>query len=59
MSKWVVSRVIDILIAFTLATLLLWFGAISHPEFFPESFFQYWGSTMPASVTATKTVLVK
>ncbi|WMP18534.1 hypothetical protein [Thiothrix lacustris] len=50
MFKWFVSSVTDILIAFTLATLLLLYGAMSHPEMFPQRFFQYWTLTSPHSV---------
>lgn len=50
MFKWVVSRVVDILIVFVLATVLLWFGATRYPEFFPQSFFQYWGGVVPSQV---------
>lgn len=55
-SKWVVSCVTDILIAFSLATLLLWYGATSHPEFFPRSFFQYWGAVVPVSASSSASV---
>lgn len=47
MFKWVVSRVTDILIAFTLATLLLAYGAITYPEYFPQRFFRYWTLAAP------------
>lgn len=47
MFKWFVSSVTDILIAFTLATLLLLYGAVSHPELFPQRFFQYWAVAKP------------
>ena len=47
MFKWFVSSVTDILIAFTLATLLLLYGAVSHPELFPQRFFQYWTVANP------------
>ncbi len=47
MFKWFVSRVTDVLIAFALATLLLWYGAVTRPEFFPQRFFQYWTVATP------------
>ncbi len=50
--KWFVSRVTDLLIAFALATLLLLYGAFSHPEIFPQLFFQYWTVATPNSVPA-------
>ncbi|EIJ35899.1 hypothetical protein [Thiothrix nivea] len=53
MFKWVVNSVTDTLIAFILATVLLWYGAVSYPEFFPKSFHQYWGVAKPEPVAAS------
>ncbi len=53
MYKWFVSRVTDILIAFAVATLLLLYGVMRHPEVFPQRFFQYWTVTSPQSVSET------
>ncbi len=50
MFKWFVSRVTDVLIAFALATLLLLYGAFSHPDIFPRRFFDYWTVATPNSV---------
>ena len=50
MFKWFVSRVTDVLIAFALATLLLLYGAFSHPDVFPQRFFHYWTVATPNSV---------
>jgi hypothetical protein len=48
--KWFVSRVVDLLIVFVLATILLWLGATRYPTFFPQSFYHYWGALIPAQV---------
>lgn len=49
MFKWFVSRITDILIAFTLATVLLAYAGITYPEYFPQRFFQYWTVAAPTS----------
>lgn len=49
MFKWMVSRVTDLLIAFTLATLLVWFGLIKYPELFPQRLAQYWSAVTPVT----------
>jgi hypothetical protein len=51
--KWFVSSVTDILIAFALATLLLLYGVMSHPEVFPQHFFKYWTVTNPYAAQET------
>ncbi|WGZ95670.1 MAG: hypothetical protein QJT81_06700 [Candidatus Thiothrix putei] len=51
MSKWFVNCVTDLLIVFALATLLLFYVAVTHPEFFPQRFFQYWVVAKPESVS--------
>jgi hypothetical protein len=50
-SKWFVNCVTDLLIAFILATLLLFYTAVTHPEFFPQRFFHYWAVAKPESVS--------
>lgn len=47
MVKWLINSVTDLLIAFTLATLLLFVGAVNYPEFFPQRFFHYWALATP------------
>jgi hypothetical protein len=41
-----------VLIAFALATLLLLYGAFSHPDIFPQRFFDYWTVAAPNAVPA-------
>jgi len=43
MFKWMVGYIVDTLLVFLIATLLLWYGAAHFPDFFPSKFFQYWG----------------
>jgi hypothetical protein len=47
-SKWIVNRLVDLLLVFALATLLLWWGASRYPAFFPERFQQHWGAVSPS-----------
>lgn len=47
MFNWVVNRLVDILIVFALATLLLWIGAMRYPEMVPTAFYHYWGIAAP------------
>jgi hypothetical protein len=59
MFKWVVGRVTDILLAFVVVTVLLWYGASHYPEFFPRQFFHYWSVVTPDSgLQATTTAQV-
>jgi hypothetical protein len=55
MFKWMVGRVTDILLAFAVVTLLLWYGASHYPELFPRQFFQYWSVVAPAPVSQVTT----
>lgn len=50
MSNWIISRLVDLLLVFALATLLLWWGASRYPSFFPERFQQYWGVVLQMDV---------
>ncbi|HRJ51657.1 MAG TPA: hypothetical protein PLE99_02730 [Candidatus Thiothrix moscowensis] len=55
MFDWMVNRLIDVLLVFVLATVVLWWGAVRYPELFPAAFYHYWGVAMPvaeAPVTA-------
>ena len=45
--QWFINSVTDLLIAFALATLFLFAGAVNYPEFFPQRFFQYWAVAIP------------
>lgn len=63
MTKWFINSVTDLLIAFTLATLLLFMVAVNYPELFPQRFFQYWAvatpdATPPAPSEASRQVSV-
>lgn len=55
MFNWVINRLIDILIVFALATLLVWIGAMRYPEMVPTAFYHYWGMTVPVEKTVTAT----
>ncbi|MDQ5767820.1 hypothetical protein [Thiothrix subterranea] len=47
MLQWLINSVTDVLIAFALATLFLFVGAVNYPEFFPQRFFHYWVVATP------------
>ena len=53
MFKWVINRLIDILLVFLIVSALLWYAAVNYPQFFPIQFFSYWH--LPAPMTAAQT----
>lgn len=46
-TQWFIKRVTDLLIAFAVATVLLFVGAVNYPAFFPQQFFHYWTLAKP------------
>ena len=52
MSKWVVKRLIDLLIVFILVSIALWYGVKHYPQFFPQRIQHYWGFLVPQTSTS-------
>ncbi|UOG93585.1 MAG: hypothetical protein L3K52_07605 [Candidatus Thiothrix sulfatifontis] len=59
MTKWLINSVTDLLIAFGLATLLLFVGSVNYPELFPQRFVQYWAGVTPNTVPAVSAATVQ
>lgn len=59
MLDWIVGRITDLLIAFVIATAVMWYALVEYPEIFPQHVVSYWESVIPSAAQQTHTAQVQ